>query len=72
MSINIELPAFEIAALKRATNRDCEAEAIIHAAREYLRVQGLSELKTASGKFEFDDNWQQMEQLELEEAGPPK
>jgi hypothetical protein len=68
MSINIEMPAQEIAALRRLTRLENDAEAIIHAAREFLRLGRLRELKSASGKVEFEANWQELEDLELRET----
>ena len=68
MSITIEMSAQEIAALKQLTRLDNDADAIIHAAREFLRLSRLRELKTASGKVEFELNWRELEDLELRES----
>jgi hypothetical protein len=56
VSITIEMPAEEIAALKQLTGLEDDAKAIIQAAREFLRLSRLRELKAASGKVEFDAN----------------
>lgn len=72
MSIIIEMPTQEIAALKQLTQRENDAEAIITAAREFLRLSRLRELKSASGKVEFEDNWQALESLELTESALPQ
>ena len=72
MSITIELPDQEIAALKQLTKLDNEAEAVMKAAREYLRLSRLRELKTVSGNVEFDANWPELEELELGESGCPR
>jgi hypothetical protein len=45
VSIRIDLPSEEIAALKQATNRADDAEAILKATREFLRLHRLRELK---------------------------
>jgi hypothetical protein len=58
------MPAQEIAALKRITRIENDAEAIIQAAREFLRWGRLRELKATSGKLEFELNWQELENLE--------
>ena len=71
MSVTIEMSIQEIAAIKQLTQIEGDAEAIIQAAREYLRLSRLRELKAASGKFEFDDNWQALEALELNESVLP-
>ena len=42
------------------------------AAREFLRVSQLRELKAVSGKVEFDPNWERLESLELGEMGFPQ
>jgi hypothetical protein len=72
MSITIDLTAQEIAALKEITRLDNEAEAVLRAAREFLRLNRLRELKAVSGKVEFENNWQELEQLELNETSFPQ
>jgi hypothetical protein len=72
VSIMIEMPAQEIAALKQLTRLENDAEAIIQAAREFLRLSRLRELKAASGKVEFEVNWQALEDLELREPNFPQ
>jgi hypothetical protein len=67
LSITIELLPQELAALKQITKLDDAAEAVLQAAREFLRVSRLRELKQASGTVEFDNNWKELEQLELGE-----
>src|SRR5438105_13034085 len=71
MSITIDMPADEIDAIKRLTHLDNDGEAVLRAAREYMRLIKLRELKGASGKVEFEANWQQLEDLELGETMPP-
>lgn len=71
MSINIELTAQEIEAIKQATKIENDAEAIVKAAREFLRIRRLRELKTVSGKVEFEANWQEIEDRELAETDFP-
>jgi hypothetical protein len=65
------MPAQELAALKQITKLDDEAEAVLKAAREFLRISRLRELKAVSGKVEMEANWQELEELELGEAGFP-
>jgi hypothetical protein len=72
MSITIEMPAQEIAALKELTKLENDAEAILKAAREFLRLSRLRELKAVSGKVEFESNWEKLEALELDELGFPQ
>jgi hypothetical protein len=72
VSITIEMPDQEITEIKHLTQLDNDAEAIIQAAREYLRLIRLRELKAASGKVEFDANWQELEDLELNESTLPQ
>lgn len=72
MSITIDMKPQEIAALKELTRLEDDAEAIIHAARQFLRLSRLRELKTASGNVEFEANWQEMEDLELSESALPR
>jgi hypothetical protein len=72
VSINIELTTQEVAALKQATKLENDAEAIVKAAREFLRLRRLLELKAVSGKVQFDDSWQELERIELDESGFPQ
>jgi len=72
MSITIEMSAQEIAALKQLTRLDNDAEAIIRAAREFLRLSRLRELKAVSGKVQFESNWQELEELEFQESALPQ
>ena len=72
MSITIDMPAQEIAALKQLTRLDNDSEAVKQAAREFLRLSRLRELKSASGKVEFEVNWQELEALELNESALPQ
>jgi hypothetical protein len=71
MSISVDLTVQEVAALKRLTKLENDADAVTKAAREFLRLSRLRELKAVSGKVEFEDNWQELEQLELGECGFP-
>jgi hypothetical protein len=72
VSINIELTTQELAALKQATRLENDAEAIVKAAREFLRLRRLCELKAVSGKVQFDDSWQELERIELGESDFPQ
>ena len=68
MSITIDMSDLEIAAIKQLTRLENDAEAVMQAAREFLRLARLRELKAASGKVEFDSDWQKLEELELNES----
>lgn len=72
MSITIDLTAQEVAALKQLTKLQDDAEAVAKAAREFLRLNRLRELKTISGKVDFEENWQELEQMELGEVDFPQ
>ena len=72
MSIDIPLTPQEVVALKRITKTQDDAQAITQAVREFLRLVHLRELKTASGRVEFETNWQQLEALELDEVELPR
>lgn len=72
MSITIDMPADEIDAIKKLTHSDSDSEAVLRAAREYLRLSKLRELKAASGKVDFDSaRAQQAEDIELGDAPFP-
>jgi hypothetical protein len=72
MSIPIELTVQEIAALKQVTKLENDAEAVAKAAREFLRLSRLRELKAVSGKVEWEVNWQELEERELGELSFPQ
>lgn len=72
MSITIELSNQELAVLKQLTRLENDADAVIAAAREFVRLSRLRELKDASGKVDFESNWQQLEDLELAESPLPQ
>jgi len=67
MSVTIDLSLDELAQIKRLTELDNENEAVTKAAREFLRVAQLRELKTRSGKVDYQDVSDAMETLELRE-----
>jgi hypothetical protein len=70
MSVTVNLSADEVAQIKRATEVDDEEEAVAKAAREFLRVTSLRELKAASGKMDYMGVAEKMEALELREGQP--
>jgi hypothetical protein len=72
MSIDLPLTTQEVVALKRITNVQDEAQAVMRAVREFLRLSHLRELKAASGRVEFETSWQQLEALELGEVDLPR
>jgi len=72
VTINIEMTAQEIASLKQLTKLEDNAEAVIKAAREFVRLCRLRELKGVGGKVELETNWQGLEELELGESGFPR
>ena len=72
MSIDVPLTPQEVSALKRITNAQDDAQAVAEAAREFLRLVHLRELKAASGRVEFETNWQQLEAIELGEVELPR
>lgn len=72
MSISIELPEQELSALRQMTKLDDNGAAVVRAAREYLRLIRLRELKAASGNVEFELDWQKQEALELSNVHIPQ
>ena len=72
MSITIDLPAQEIAAVKELTRLENDAEAIVQATREFVRLRRLRELKAASGKVDYDPNWQELEAREMNDVVLPQ
>jgi hypothetical protein len=72
MSIHIELPAPELSLLRQITRTDNDAEAVVRATREFIRLSRLRELKSVSGKVELNGDWQGLEELELAETEFPQ
>ena len=72
MSLGGNLSDEEIAQLRHVTNMSDDAEAVSAAAREYLRLVRLRELKSVSGRVEFEENWQELESLEADETDFPQ
>jgi hypothetical protein len=72
MSITVEVQPQDIAALKRLTHLESDADAIVAALREFLRLRAFRELKGAAGNIDIDSNWQEFENLELSEMDLPR
>ncbi len=70
MSITINPSPEEIAQIKRLTELANETEAVAMAAREFLRVAQLRQLKAASGKLDYSDQSEALEAMELREVKP--
>jgi hypothetical protein len=72
MSVAVNLTSDEIAQIRQLTKLDDDSQAVSRAAREFLRLCRLRELKAVSGKVDFDDNWEELESLELDETPFPQ
>jgi hypothetical protein len=70
--VTVNLNSDELAQIKRLTELDNESDAVTKAAREYLRVTKLRELKSASAKVDYQDVSAAMEALELRETNSRK
>lgn len=68
MSISVELSGEELVDLQNVTRQSDQAKAVLQAVREFLRMSRLRELIAVSGQIEFDDNWQELEAVELAEV----
>ena len=67
MSVTVNLSSDEVAAIKRFTQLNNESDAVAKAAREFLRVIQLRELKAAPGNVDYQGVGEDMEALELRE-----
>ena len=67
MGVTVNLSPDEVAQIKRFTDLENESDAVTKAAREFLRVVKLRELKAASGNVDYQDAGEAMEALELRE-----
>jgi hypothetical protein len=57
MIVIVDISPEEFDALKELTGLATDSDAILHAVREYVRIQRFRELKSASGNVEFGLNW---------------
>jgi len=71
VSITVTLSTAEIAEIRKLTQVDSDSEAVSRAVREFLRISRLRQLKSVSGRVEYEENWQGLESLELGETGFP-
>ena len=71
MSVTINLGSDEVDQIKRFTQLQNETEAVAKAAREFLRMTQLRELKAVAGKVDYCDAGDELEAMELGEQ-PPK
>ena len=72
MGITVTLSSEEVAQIKQLTQIDSDSEAVGHAAREFLRLCQLRQLKSISGRVEYEDNWRDLESLEIGETDFPR
>lgn len=67
MYLELDLTEQELARLRELTQITTNERAVSSAAREFLRLRMLQELKGASGQVDFDLDWQSQEALELDD-----
>lgn len=67
MSVTVNLSPDEVAQIKRFTEITDDSDAVTKAAREFLRLLKLRELKGVSGKLDYQDLGNTLEELELRE-----
>ncbi len=59
-----------MAQIKRFTDLENEGEAVAKAAREFVRISQMRELKAVSGKLDYRDASEELEVMELREQRP--
>jgi hypothetical protein len=57
--------------LTRETGTTSRTKAVIMAIEHFLRERRLKKLLSLQGRLDLDNNWRQMESLELEELRKP-
>ena len=67
MVVTVDLTADELSQLQTATGSVAPDAAVTVAARQFLRIALLKQLKNASGNVEFDLDWRLQESMELGE-----
>lgn len=68
MVTTVEMSPEELAELQAATEQSDPAAAVRVAMLEYLRYVRRMQLKQLSGSVTMEENWQQLERVELEGA----
>ena len=51
----------------KATGEKSKSKAVNKALKEYLKRKAIDELRAMSGKIDIEDNWRELEKLEIEE-----
>ena len=72
MGITVQLDPEEIAELKNITRTIDDSSAVSAAAREFIRLTRLRELKAVTGRVDYIENWKQQEELEIRETDFPE
>lgn len=65
MSVNVEISQNDLAEIQEITGIDDDAECIIAAIKEFIRIRRLRELKFASGRVEYEERLNELDQLDL-------
>lgn len=63
MSLTVDLTSDEVAQIKKITRLQDDAAAVTKAAREYLRLSRLRELKAVSGNVDYDPHFDLIPEL---------
>jgi hypothetical protein len=66
MTTTVEVPADELAELRKLTRKKDDAAALRMAMREYIRYAKRMQLKKLAGKVTMRKNWAELEKLELD------
>ena len=72
MSVSIEMAPQELEDIRHFMKCEVDSIAILEALRDYVRIRRLRELKSLAGKVDFEDNWRQLEELEIKELELPQ
>lgn len=67
LTVSLSLTTEEVAQIRKITCLQDDAAAVAKAAKEYLRINHLRELKSATGKVEYEDVSVRLESLEMSE-----
>ena len=51
----------------KATGEKSKSKAIDKALKEFLKRKAIDELRAMAGKVDIEDNWRELEELEIEE-----
>ena len=67
MRTTIDVDEKLLETMLKMTGEKSKSKAVNRAMKDYIRRRSIDELRAMAGKIDMIDNWQELEELELEE-----